>query len=88
MATTPQFDEISKIKCKELTAEQLSIVGKNIKRLRLKNKLTQSDVSFYIFSDKSLISALERNVAKNINLLTLIKIAELFSITVEDLLKE
>ncbi len=82
------FDEICKKTCAKLTANQLIIVGKNIKRIRLKNKQTQSDIAFFIFSDKSSISALERGVAKNINLLTLVKIAELFSIGVEDLLKE
>lgn len=81
------FDEICKKSCSKNTASQLIKVGKNIKALRLESKLTQSDVAFYIFSDKSLISALERGVQKNVTLLTLIKLGELFKIPIQDLLK-
>jgi transcriptional regulator with XRE-family HTH domain len=88
MSDTPKLDEVCRKKCKKITAEQLIIVGRNIRRIRLKNKQSQQDIAFFVFSDKSSISALERGVAKNVNLLTLVKIAELFSITVEDLLKE
>lgn len=87
MTKTPQFDEICKKSCASFTANQLIIVGKNIKKLRLKNKLTQADIAFYVFSDKSLISALERGVSKNVTLLTLVKLAELFSIPLQELLK-
>lgn len=82
-----QFDEICKKSCETLTVDKLAIVGKNIKKLRLKNKLTQSDIAFYVFSDKSLISSLERGAQKNVTLLTLIKLSELFSIKVEELFK-
>jgi transcriptional regulator with XRE-family HTH domain len=70
------------------TADKLNIIGKNIKKLRDKHKMTQADLSFYIFADKSLISALERNVQKNITLLTLGRIAKLFELSVVDLLQE
>lgn len=83
-----EFDEICINKCKKITSKQLELIGQNIKKLRLKNKLTQSDVSFYIFSDKSIISSIERGVQKNVTLLTLVKIAELFELELEDLLRE
>lgn len=88
MSQLPILDEVCRESCAKLTVNQLITVGKNIKRLRLKSKQTQADIAFWIFSDKSSISSLERGVSKNITLFTLIKIAELFKIKVEDLLKD
>lgn len=65
----------------------LHTIGGNLKRFRLELGMSQSDVAFYIFSDKSLISALERGVYHNITLLTLFKFCKLFDKTIEDFLK-
>lgn len=83
-----KFDEVCKTTCYEVTNNQLVKVGKNIKRLRLKSGLSQADVGFYIFSDKSLISSLERGVQKNVTLFTLNKIAKLFYVDLEDLFND
>lgn len=82
MNNTP-IDEICLNNNKNLTKEKLRIVGNNVKKLRKKNGLTQSDVAFYIHSDKSLISALERGKSVNMTLSSLTKIATLFGVEVE-----
>lgn len=82
------FDEISIPAAKNKTQNTLKTIGKNIKRLRIEGELSQGDTAFFIFGDKSMISSLERGSHKNITLLTLIKIATLFDVEVEDLLKE
>ena len=79
------FDEICSKQATICTCDNLKILGKNIKKIREENKLTQSDVAFYIFSDKSLISALERGVYKNITLFTVVKLMMLFGTNIEDL---
>lgn len=80
-----EFDEICNKEAELFTQERLQIMGKNLKKMRLKNHLTQADVAFYIFSDKSLVSALERGVYKNITLLTISKLVLLFKIEIDDL---
>lgn len=79
------FDEINVQKVKDLTQKEINIIGTNLRKIRLKNNLTQQDVAFYIFTDKSSISALERGKCDNITLLSLNKIIELFNITFNDL---
>lgn len=81
------FEEICVEETSILTQERLKIIGKNIRKLRKINKLTQSDVAFYIFSDTSLISALERGVYKNTTINSIMKIATLFKIDIKDLLE-
>lgn len=76
------FDEVSKRDCKDETKVYLEKVGEKLKTLRKKYNLTQMDVAFYIFADKSLISAIERKVVKNITLCTLTKLAKLFKTNV------
>lgn len=71
-------------KCVE---EELHTIGINLKTFRLERDMTQSDVAFYIFTDKSLISALERGVCKNVTLHTLTKLCKLFDKKIEDLFK-
>lgn len=88
MQNTPKFDEICKKSCAEITYNQLKTVGKNIKKLRTERNITQNDLGYFIFSDKSLISALERGKQKNITFLTLIKLAEALKVKLEDLLNE
>lgn len=84
---TKVFDEICVEENSKLTQQKLKKLGENIKRLRIEHNKTQSDIAFYIFSDKSLISALERGRYKNITVGSIMKIATLFNVTVEDLLK-
>lgn len=81
------FEEICVEETSTLTQEKLKILGKNIRKLRIKNKLTQFDVAVYIFSDTSLISALERGVYKNTTYHTIIKLATLFEVSINDLLE-
>lgn len=82
------IDEVSKKDMAILCHKQLITIGKNIKNFRKEKGLTQSDVAFYIFADKSLISALERGVQKNITLLTLTRFCKLFNKTFQDFLAE
>lgn len=88
MAQQNEYDEIDLRKVKKETAEMLVLIGKNIKKLRENASLSQMDIGFYIFADKSSISDLERGVPKNITLLTLKKLATLFDVKVEELFKE
>lgn len=82
------IDEIDVKKAKDLTEETVKTIGKNIKRIRLEKELTQNDVGFLSYSDKSLISSLERGMYKNITLLSIIKLLMLFDIEINELLKE
>ncbi len=79
------MEEINKSEiCKRVKSKMLKI-GSHIKCLRKEHNLTQQDLAFYIFSDKSLISELERGNAKNITVSTLMKISDVFNIAVDDL---
>lgn len=82
------FDEIDKKLTKNLTKEKLICIGKNVRRLRKENNLTQMDVSFYMFCDKSTISNLERGCLNNITLYSIMRLTELFDIKIEDLIRE
>lgn len=82
------FDEIDKKQVEVKTKCCLSTIGKNIRDLRIRNKLTQQDIAFYIFSDKCLISNIERGCLKNITLKKIIAIAEVFKINATDLFKD
>ncbi len=79
------LDEINELEIKAKVKEKIIVIGRNIKRLRKEKKITQQDVAFWIFSDKSLISELERGSAKSITLPTLTKIASVMGIHVDDL---
>ncbi len=82
------FDEINRPECKELTHRTLKKLGEKLKELRIEGKLSQLDMSFYTYSEKSFISNLENGKIRNTTLLTLVKLAQLFEVTVEDLLKD
>lgn len=79
------FDEINKKQTKTLTEETLKHVGIKIKKLRIDNKLSQLDLAFYTYTEKSFISNLENAKVKNITLLTLLKLSELFCVEIQDL---
>lgn len=66
---------------------KMSIVGPKIKKLRKKWNLSQIHLAALIDSSQSYIARMENNKEHNPRLLTLIKIAGVFNLTVEDLLK-
>lgn len=83
-----KFDEINQAECKKQTEEMLKTAGNNLKKLRETHNLSQSDVAFFTFSDKSSISSLERGITKNTTLLTLVRLSELFNINLNELLND
>lgn len=82
------FDEINLEHAKDATYRKLKLIGENIRKLRLKNGLTQADLAFFTFSDKSLISELERGIYRNTTFLSVIKVTVLFGIDLKDLIDE
>lgn len=80
------YEEIDVNKIKNLTVIKLKQIGEQIMKLRINNDMTQQELAFLIYSDKSLISNLERGTAKNITLQTLIKITELFNTELKSLI--
>lgn len=82
------LEEINVKDAEKLTYETLKTIGKNIKRIRLERQLTQNDVGFLSYMDKSLISSLERGNYQNITLLSINKLLILFDIEINELLKE
>lgn len=56
-------------------------IGIRVRDSRKEKNMTQQDLAFYSFSDKKLISDIERGVSKNITLVTLFKIAKVLEIT-------
>lgn len=82
-----KLDEIDRKVVSGKSKERICKIGAYIKRLRYFNNITQQDLAFYIFSDKSLISELERGNCSNITLHTLMKIADVFKIEVEVLVR-
>lgn len=81
------YEEIDISQIEDITCFTIKGIGNKIKQLRENSNLTQQHLSFLMYSDKSLISNLERGVCKNITLFTLIKIAKVFDISLELLLK-
>ncbi len=79
------MEEINKSEVLKKVKAKMLKIGTHIKKLRQQHNITQQDLAFYIYSDKSLISELERGSAKNIAVSTLIKISDVFNITVDDL---
>lgn len=65
----------------------LICIGKKVKELRDKRKLTQLHLAIDLETDKCMISAIERGVYNNITILTLSKLAEYFSVEIEYFLK-
>lgn len=65
----------------------LKNVGKNIREQRNAISLSQEKLAFSIDSARNYIGCIER-AEKTLSLKTLFKIAKVFNITVEDLLKD
>ena len=78
---------IANKQAQEVLSFKMSIVGPKIKKLRKKYNLSQTHLAALIDSSQSYIARLEKNTDHNPRLLTLIKIATVFNLTVEELLK-
>jgi len=78
---------IANKQAQEVLVFKMSIVGPKIKKLRKKYNLSQTHLAALIDSSQSYIARLEKNTDHNPRLLTLIKIATVFNLTVEELLK-
>lgn len=65
----------------------LKCIGTHVKELRLLSGLTQFELACDLETDKSMISALERGVYKNITIKTLIKISNYFSVSLSELIE-
>ncbi len=81
-----EYDEISIEEAKELTKQQLRVLGCKLKEIRLSSDLTLNDVAFFTYSNISTIERLELGKLKNITLLTLMKFIAFYGIALPDLL--
>jgi len=61
-------------------------LGQNIKRIRLKKRMSQGDICRAIDMDRSYMSAIESG-KKNITLIVLEKLANALGVSVDELLK-
>jgi len=67
--------------------EQISKkLGQNIKRIRLKKRMSQGDICRAIDMDRSYMSAIESG-KKNVTLVVLEKLANALNVSVDELLK-
>ena len=66
----------------------MSTIGDNVLRLRKTMRYTQSDLGFYSDTDGNYINSLECGRRNNIELSTLIKIADALETSVIDLLSD
>lgn len=62
--------------------ELMKTIGYRVKELREKHNLTQFELACDINTDKSMISALERDIYKNITVNTLYKISSTFKVVI------
>lgn len=61
-------------------------IGDTIRKKRIEMGISQQTLAFYLLSDKSLISEIERGHARNITLLTLFKIANVLEMDIKEFL--
>ena len=61
-------------------------LGQNIKRIRLKKRMSQGDICRAIDMDRSYMSAIESG-KKNVTLIVLEKLANALDVSVDELLK-
>jgi len=67
-------------------AQISKILGQNIKRIRLKKRMSQGDICRAIDMDRSYMSAIESG-KKNVTLVVLEKLANALDVSVDELLK-
>lgn len=80
------FDEIKRNETQDLAKKELKTIGKNLHSLREKGKLTLLDVAFYTFTNVTTVWKLEKGILCNVTICTLIKMCQLFNVTLADLL--
>lgn len=73
--------EINKREIAKSVAKRTLDIGIRVRLLRKQKDFTQQDLAFYSFSDKSLISDIERGLSNNITLFTLFKIASVLGVS-------
>lgn len=73
--------EINKSDVSINVKSKIKDVGCRIRAQRKERKMTQQDLAFYSFSDKCLISEIERGACSNITLFTIFKIAKVLGVT-------
>jgi transcriptional regulator with XRE-family HTH domain len=66
---------------------KMSIIGPKIRKLRKKRNLSQIHLADLIGSSQSFIARIENNKNYNPRILTLIKLASVFNMNVEDLMR-
>lgn len=76
--------EIDKAKVAADTRLAIIKIGDVMRRKRKEMGLTQQHLAFLMFTDKCLISEIERGQYKNITISTLIKLASVLKIEVKD----
>ena len=69
------MQEITKQSISGTLAKQMFAIGVNVRRLRVRDKMTQEDVAFYLQTNKSTVSAMERGMLDNVTVRSLIKIS-------------
>lgn len=70
------------------TKLRITCIGRNVYRLRKLSKYSQFDLACMMNTDKSLISHLECGKAKNITIATLVKLSEIFCVSLGELIQE
>jgi len=81
-------------KCKRVDAEnietlmqsQISVINKNLRKLRTVNRLTMDEVAFYTRISKSIIWNTENSKGYNPTLITLLKFCMFYNMALQELL--
>ena len=81
------MEEIDLKRVSVLLEEKIILVGENIYQLRKKLDISQQTLAYCIDADRCTISELERGSKTNVTVYTLIKIADAFGVSVDDLFK-
>ncbi len=74
-------DEINKKEIAIRVVDRIKEIGSRVKECRINAKMTQQDLAFFCFSDKSVMSDIETGKAKNITLMTIFKISCVLNVT-------
>ena len=70
-----RMEEIDLKRTKDLSCEHAKKIGEVIKKCREDKKISQSDLSFFSYTDRKIINKIEKGVYVNITIYTLWKIA-------------
>lgn len=66
----------------------ITCIGRNIHRLRKLSNYSQFDLACLMNTDKSLISHLECGKANNVTIATLVKLSEIFCVSLQELIQD